>query len=156
MSVYVFHCEFTRVHEGSCVFAWLFICLFVCLSACMYVSVCVHVLIGGLLIWAESDRRRKMVSYDLTIPTVVVFTARTQSAFTWSQSLPLQCIQSQPAWQRCPEYCAHVSRRHMTLLPYFLGGHVARSRTLLTRQRFLWHLASSTIFFGTDNSNNRA
>ena len=48
---------------------------------------------GGLLIRAESDRRRKMVSYGLTMLTVVAFTAvhTKRRAFTWSlpESLPL-------------------------------------------------------------------
>ena len=41
VSLYVFHSEFTRVHGGSCVFAWLFVCLSVCLYVCVSVCVCV-------------------------------------------------------------------------------------------------------------------
>ena len=48
---------------------------------------------GGLLIRAESDRRRKMVSYGLPMPTMVAFTGphTKRRAFTWSltESLPL-------------------------------------------------------------------
>ena len=89
-----------------------------------------------------------MVSYGLTMPTMVAFIAvhthKAQGIYmvTARESSPLQCRQpSNFAWQPCrctincslPLLCsAQVCGRHMALLPSFLASELAT----------MWHVAN--------------
>ena len=145
-----------RVSLRGCteVYVCLLDCLFVCLCVCVFVCVCVCARAD----WRSSDlsgewqkeengflrphNTHRGCLYRPHTKRIYMVTESSPSMYTKSV-----CLATLPS-VLCPRLSTPYDA--VALFSWRPCG------TLLTRQRFLWHSASSTIFFGTDNSNNRA
>ena len=139
--------EFTRF-----VCVCLTVSMFFCLPVGMRVCVCARA------DWRSSDLSREWQKEEngLSRPHNThrgcLYRPHTKRIYMVTDSSPSMytksaCLATLP-WVLCPRLSTPYDA--VALFSWRPCG------TLLTRQRFLWHLASSTIFFGTDNSNNRA